>query len=65
MLASNGFLPAVQVSGELRYNGHSPDEFDVARTTTYVAQIDNHEPNLTVSETMDFSFLCQVSTHGN
>ena len=40
--------PAVQVSGEVRYNGVAPSDFDLQRTAAYVDQYDIHLPLLTV-----------------
>ncbi len=42
------------------FNGKPPSEFQHTNSVTYVAQIDNHEPNLTVQETLDFAYLCLV-----
>ena len=46
--------------GEVRYNGHSRREFNMARTIALVDQLDQHIPNLTVRETLEFAHLCQV-----
>lgn len=46
-------------SGEITYNGHTFDEFNVTRTARYVDQQDVHNPALTVRETLDFSARCQ------
>ncbi|GIL61721.1 hypothetical protein Vafri_16118 [Volvox africanus] len=53
-----------KVSGDIRYNGYKLDEFNVLRSSAYVDQIDNHNPNLTVRETLDFAHACQVGLHG-
>ncbi len=53
-------LQGMTVSGERRYNGHSPEEFHLERTTAFVAQQDCHIPTLTVDETLSFSETCQV-----
>jgi ABC-type multidrug transport system ATPase subunit len=47
--------------GEVRYNGHSRREFNMARAIAMVDQIDRHIPNLTVRETLEFAHTCQVS----
>ncbi|GAX73712.1 hypothetical protein CEUSTIGMA_g1165.t1 [Chlamydomonas eustigma] len=47
-------------SGEILYNGHTFDEFNVIRTSAYVGQIDNHVPQLTVYETLEFAQQCLV-----
>ncbi|GFR41754.1 hypothetical protein Agub_g2509 [Astrephomene gubernaculifera] len=66
MRALTGRLIPAQgkLSGDIRYNGHALDEFNVRRTAAYVDQIDNHNPNLTVRETLDFAHACQVGLHG-
>ena len=46
--------------GEVRYNGHSRREFNMARTVALVDQIDEHIANLTVRETLEFAYICQV-----
>ena len=46
--------------GEVRYNGHSRREFNMARTIALVDQLDQHIPNLTVRETLEFAHVCQV-----
>ncbi|GLI71055.1 hypothetical protein VaNZ11_015971 [Volvox africanus] len=53
-----------KVSGDIRYNGYKLDEFNILRSSAYVDQIDNHNPNLTVRETLDFAHACQVGLHG-
>ncbi|KAG2425082.1 hypothetical protein HXX76_013991 [Chlamydomonas incerta] len=53
-----------QQSGDVRYNGAELHEFNVRRTAAYVDQIDNHNPNLSVRETLDFAHACQVGLHG-
>ncbi len=46
--------------GEIRYNGHSRREFNMARTIAMVDQMDRHIANLTVRETLEFAYICQV-----
>ncbi len=46
--------------GEVRYNGHSRREFNMARAIAMVDQIDQHIANLTVRETLEFAHICQV-----
>ena len=46
--------------GEVRYNGHSRREFNMARTIAMVDQMDKHIANLTVRETLEFAYICQV-----
>ncbi len=53
----SGFL---RVQGDLRYNGVSPKEFNLARTAAYVHQFDAHIAGLTVKETLTFARSCQV-----
>lgn len=55
--------------GTVSYNGlpvhgggrGAPAAFDVARVATYVSQIENHLPELTVAETLTFAAKCQGS----
>ena len=54
----SGLAPAA-ISGDITYNGHTQQEFNVRRTARYVAQQDLHNPNLTVRETLTFSARCQ------
>ena len=53
-------LSCFQVDGDIYFNGTSTDEFHHRKSSVYVAQSDNHEPNLTVTETLDFAWSCQV-----
>ena len=48
-----------QVSGRVSYNGHELHEFLPERTAVYVEQEDQHMPELTVRETLNFSARCQ------
>ena len=56
-MKASGFL---RVSGDLRYNGVSPKDFNIARTAAYVHQFDSHIAGLTVHETLTFARACQV-----
>ncbi|CAI8585681.1 unnamed protein product [Vicia faba] len=51
-------------TGSITYNGHEIDEFYVRRTSAYISQTDNHIPELTVRETMDFGARCQGAQEG-
>lgn len=57
------FSPS-QKTGSITYNGHEIDEFYVRRTSAYISQTDNHIPELTVRETMDFGARCQGAQEG-
>ncbi|XP_022948217.1 ABC transporter G family member 31-like isoform X1 [Cucurbita moschata] len=46
-------------SGNITYNGHRLHEFCVQRTSAYISQSDDHLPELTVRETLDFAARCQ------
>jgi ABC-type multidrug transport system ATPase subunit len=48
----------VQVRGSITYNGETFDSFQVARTSAYISQDDNHQAELTVRETLDFAARC-------
>ena len=50
---------AVQVSGEVTYNGYGLDEFVPQKTAAYISQTDVHVGEMTVKETLDFSARCQ------
>ncbi|KAG2432130.1 hypothetical protein HXX76_009056 [Chlamydomonas incerta] len=54
----------LRISGDLRYNGCTQDEFVVERTTSLVNQHDNHIPTLTVMETLEFAHTCQLGSRG-
>ena len=53
-----------QVTGNITYNGYRLNEFVVRRTCSYVDQYDNHTPELTVRETLDFAARCQTAGLG-
>jgi hypothetical protein len=40
------------------YNGEGFDSFEVARTSAYISQTDEHQAELTVRETFDFAARC-------
>ncbi|KAF6262509.1 ATP-binding cassette transporter [Scenedesmus sp. NREL 46B-D3] len=46
------------VRGSITYNGETFDSFQVARTSAYISQDDNHQAELTVRETLDFAARC-------
>lgn len=56
-------ITSVKKSGKVTYNGRSFDEFLPQSASVYIEQEDQHLPELTVRETMDFSALCQGSGH--
>lgn len=47
-----------QMRGAITYNGETFDSFQVARTSAYISQDDNHQAELTVRETLDFAARC-------
>lgn len=53
----------VQKSGTVEYNGRTFGEFLPQSASVYIEQEDNHLPELTVRETLDFSALCQGAGH--
>ena len=53
------------VSGTVKYNGVSPEEFIIERTINFTEQYDNHNANLTVLETMMYAYLCQNGSKPN
>ncbi|KAE8039264.1 hypothetical protein FH972_011692 [Carpinus fangiana] len=54
----------LEQSGSITYNGHKLDEFCVQRTAAYISQTDDHIPELTVRETLDFAARCQGASEG-
>jgi ABC-type multidrug transport system ATPase subunit len=50
----------LRISGSIKYNGMELHEFQPRRTAGLVKQQDNHLSELTVAETVDFSFRCLV-----
>lgn len=48
----------LQVNGDITYNGEGFDSFQVARTSAYISQVDEHQAELTVRETFDFAARC-------
>ncbi|CAN1217741.1 ABC transporter G family member 33, partial [Linum perenne] len=47
------------VHGEVCYNGYKLDEFVPQKTSAYISQYDEHIPEMTVREILDFSARCQ------
>lgn len=45
--------------GEISYNGYWLNEFVPQKTSSYISQYDQHIPEMTVRETIDFSARCQ------
>lgn len=65
LLALAGKLDSdLKKSGTITYNGHLLDEFCVQRTSAYISQTDDHIPELTVRETLDFAARCQGASEG-
>lgn len=48
----------LQVRGDTTYNGEGFNNFQVARTSAYISQVDEHQAELTVRETFDFAARC-------
>ncbi|KAL9247865.1 hypothetical protein vseg_021248 [Gypsophila vaccaria] len=49
----------LKTTGKISYNGYELDEFVPQRISAYVSQRDWHMAEMTISETMHFSGLCQ------
>ncbi|KAK0605737.1 hypothetical protein LWI29_030203 [Acer saccharum] len=65
LLALAGKLDSnLEKSGNVTYNGHHLHEFHVQRTSAYISETDNHIPELTVRETLDFAARYQGSSEG-
>eukprot|EP00208_Stichococcus_sp_RCC1054_P006723 CAMPEP_0206141786 /NCGR_PEP_ID=MMETSP1473-20131121/14100_1 /ASSEMBLY_ACC=CAM_ASM_001109 /TAXON_ID=1461547 /ORGANISM="Stichococcus sp, Strain RCC1054" /LENGTH=1124 /DNA_ID=CAMNT_0053536477 /DNA_START=231 /DNA_END=3601 /DNA_ORIENTATION=+ len=56
-------ISSVKKTGVITYNGRTFDEFLPQTASVYIEQEDQHLPELTVRETMDFSALCQGAGH--
>lgn len=50
---------SLKVTGAITYNGYNLDEFVPQKTSAYISQQDQHIPEMTVRETIDFSARCQ------
>ncbi|KAH6761149.1 pleiotropic drug resistance 5, partial [Perilla frutescens var. frutescens] len=48
-----------QTTGEISYNGDNLEDFIASKVSAYVNQYDQHIPDMTVRETLDFSGRCQ------
>jgi ABC-type multidrug transport system ATPase subunit len=55
-----------EFSGSVTYNGDTANSgaFDVKRVASFVEQLDDHEPYLTVRETFQFAGACTVPVPG-
>eukprot|EP00798_Chlamydomonas_sp_ICE-L_P013540 gene13540-19410_t len=53
----------LDLEGKIMYNGHTFNEFQPRRTSTFVSQHDVHIPSVTVSENLTFAYLCQNGYH--
>ncbi|GAX82873.1 hypothetical protein CEUSTIGMA_g10299.t1 [Chlamydomonas eustigma] len=56
--------PIMHTAGKITYNGVEMDKFHAQRTSAYVDQMDNHNGNLTVQETLLYAHACQSGLHG-
>ncbi|PON69593.1 ABC transporter-like [Parasponia andersonii] len=50
---------SLKLTGEVSYNGYKLEEFVPQKTAAYISQYDQHIPDITVRETLDFSARCQ------
>ncbi|XAR49749.1 hypothetical protein NMG60_11033040 [Bertholletia excelsa] len=50
---------ALKVSGKVYYNGHELENFVTQKMSAYISQYDQHIPEMTVRETIEFSARCQ------
>ncbi|KAJ0013549.1 hypothetical protein Pint_21141 [Pistacia integerrima] len=53
------FACPIFLLGEDSYNGYNIEEFVPQKTSAYVSQYDEHVPEMTARETLDFSARCQ------
>ncbi|CAI9101367.1 OLC1v1038673C1 [Oldenlandia corymbosa var. corymbosa] len=56
---SGNISKSLQVTGEISYNGYRLTEFVPQKTAAYISQYDQHIPEMTVREALDFSSCCQ------
>ncbi|XP_020552704.1 pleiotropic drug resistance protein 3-like isoform X2 [Sesamum indicum] len=56
---SGNLNKSLKVEGEISYNGHKLEEFVAQKTSAYISQYDQHIPEMTVREALDFSSRCQ------
>jgi len=56
---SGYLMPSVRLGGTVKFNGKTTDQFFLKSSAAYVSQYDNHNPNLTVRETLEFAYICQ------
>lgn len=56
---SGNLSNSIQVTGEITYNGYTFSEFVPQKTSAYISQYDQHIPEMTIRETLDFSSCCQ------
>ncbi|KAM0064291.1 putative ABC-type sulfate transporter [Helianthus debilis subsp. tardiflorus] len=56
---SGNLEKSLKISGDISYNGYKLEEFVPQRTAAYISQNDLHIPEMTVRETLDFSYRCQ------
>ncbi|KAI3473056.1 hypothetical protein Pfo_031083 [Paulownia fortunei] len=56
---SGNLNKSLKVTGEISYNGYKLEEFVATKTSAYISQYDQHIPEMTVRETLDFSSRCQ------
>ncbi|PON69592.1 ABC transporter-like [Parasponia andersonii] len=50
---------SLKLTGEVSYNGYKLEKFVPQKTAAYISQFDQHIPDMTVRETLDFSARCQ------
>ncbi|XP_047941583.1 pleiotropic drug resistance protein 3-like isoform X2 [Salvia hispanica] len=56
---SSNLRRSLKMTGEISYNGYNLQDFVVQKVSSYVGQYDQHIPEITVRETLDFSGRCQ------
>ncbi|KAL0348160.1 UNVERIFIED_CONTAM: Pleiotropic drug resistance protein 3 [Sesamum angustifolium] len=56
---SGNLNKSLKVEGEISYNGYKLEEFVAQKTSAYISQYDQHIPEMTVREALDFSSRCQ------
>uniref|UniRef100_A0A2N9GFS1 ABC transporter domain-containing protein n=1 Tax=Fagus sylvatica TaxID=28930 RepID=A0A2N9GFS1_FAGSY len=55
----SGIIKPGRLAGKISYNGYKLEEFVPQKTSAYISQYDQHIPEMTVREILDFSACCQ------
>ncbi|KAL8555070.1 hypothetical protein ACS0TY_003028 [Phlomoides rotata] len=56
---SGNLNKSLEITGEVSYNGYKLEDIIASKVSAYVSQYDQHIPEMSVRETLDFSARCQ------